>query len=60
MEMSSWGRIGHGHYCMFSFGNVYSHIDKKVNCADSFFAFKKGDTVNFEYDRNKGKFKITK
>jgi hypothetical protein len=59
-ERQNWHRKGHGNYCINSYGYAFSHSDASINCQNSLFGFKKGDTLNFEYNPVKGTLKVYK
>lgn len=54
----NWRDVGHGHYCIYSTGRVYSHNDPKVNDQITPFSFYVGDVLKFEYDWKAGKLTI--
>lgn len=59
-EKWDWWNVGHGHYCVQSYGFVYSHSDANVNNKQKSFGFKKDDVLQFKFDSIKGKFTLTK
>lgn len=52
--------IGHGHYCVSSSGEIFSHSDKSVNDQVKSFVFGTGDILHFEYNSQLGILKVVK
>lgn len=53
-----WAKLGHGHYCVSSYGLVLSHSDDSVNFTQKSFRFRAGDVLHFEYDSQMSKLKV--
>jgi hypothetical protein len=56
--MWGWSAVGHGHYCIRSSKQIFSHSCPKINWTQGEFRFKSEDTLLFEYDPIKCRFKI--
>lgn len=56
----SWQGIGHGNYCIGSYGRVFSHCDRKINGEVKCFKYASGDVLRFKYNTAKGKLVLKK
>lgn len=59
-KFAEWyfGEVGHGHYCVSSYGLVYSHSDADVNFKIKSFTFGMGDVLHFEYHKRQRKLTV--
>lgn len=55
-----WRKTGHGHYCVSFDELVFSHHEDDINCKFSWFKFRSGIVLHFEYDSTRGILRIRK